>query len=106
MQIFPRELNYLPLALALVAGGLGAGVFIVFWVCFTPPNLQVGYTPKQPVQYSHCLHAIAPTESAKEAPVRESRKTDNAISWVRVHQVPDDASSNDGAYLKSLGEGG
>ena len=57
MQIFPRELNYLPLALALVAGGLGAGVFILFWVYFTPPNLQVGYTPKQPVDYSHRLHA-------------------------------------------------
>ena len=57
MQIFPRELNYLPLALAVVAGGLGAGVFILFWVYFTPPNLQVGYTPKQPVDYSHRLHA-------------------------------------------------
>ena len=57
MQIFPRELNYLPLALAVVAGGLGAGVFILFWVYFTPPNLQVGYTPKQPVNYSHRLHA-------------------------------------------------
>ena len=57
MQIFPRELNYLPLALALAAGGLGAGVFILFWVYFTPPNLQVGYTPKQPVEYSHRLHA-------------------------------------------------
>jgi hypothetical protein len=57
MQIFPRELNYLPLALAIVAGGLGAGVFILFWVYFTPPNLQVGYTPKQPVEYSHRLHA-------------------------------------------------
>jgi hypothetical protein len=57
MQIFPRELNYLPLALALVAGGLGAGVFTLFWVYFTPPNLQVGYTPKQPVDYSHRLHA-------------------------------------------------
>jgi hypothetical protein len=57
MQIFPRELNYLPLALALVAGALGLGVFAVFWVYLTPPNLQVGYTPKQPVDYSHRLHA-------------------------------------------------
>jgi hypothetical protein len=57
MQIFPRELNYLPLALALVAGSLGTGVFVLFWVYFTPANLQVGYTPKQPVDYSHRLHA-------------------------------------------------
>ena len=57
MQIFPRELNYLPLALALVAGGLGTFVFVLFWVYFSPTNLQVGYTPKQPVEYSHRLHA-------------------------------------------------
>jgi len=57
MQIFPRELNYLPLALALVAGALGTGVFVLFWFYFTPTNLQVGYTPKQPVAYSHRLHA-------------------------------------------------
>ena len=57
MQIFPRELNYLPLALAVVAGALGAGVFLLFWVYFTPSNTQVGYTPKQPVPYSHRLHA-------------------------------------------------
>ena len=57
MQIFPRELNYLPLALALVAGALGTGVFVLFWFYFTPANLQVGYTPKQPVAYSHRLHA-------------------------------------------------
>ncbi|MDH3622867.1 MAG: cytochrome c family protein [Myxococcales bacterium] len=57
MQIFPRELNYLPLVLALVAGALGTGVFVLFWVYFTPSNLQVGYTPTQPVAYSHRLHA-------------------------------------------------
>jgi hypothetical protein len=57
MQIFPRELNYLPIALAVVAAGLGASVFVLFWFYFTPSNTQVGYTPKQPVPYSHRLHA-------------------------------------------------
>ena len=40
-----------------MAGSLGTGVFVLFWVYFTPANLQVGYTPKQPVDYSHRLHA-------------------------------------------------
>jgi hypothetical protein len=57
MQIFPRELNYLPIALAVVAGGLGTAVFVLFWFYFTPSNTQVGYTPEQPVPYSHRLHA-------------------------------------------------
>jgi hypothetical protein len=57
MQIFPRELNYLPIALAVVAGVLGASVFVLFWFYFTPSNTQVGYTPNQPVPYSHRLHA-------------------------------------------------
>ncbi len=30
-------------------------MFALFWVYFT--NLQVGYTPQQPVDYSHRLHA-------------------------------------------------
>lgn len=57
MQIFPRELNYLPIALAVVAGVLGATVFVLFWFYFTPSNTQVGYTPNQPVPYSHRLHS-------------------------------------------------
>ena len=57
MQIFPRELNYLPLVLAIVAGAIGTGVAVLFWVYFSPRNLQVGYEPKQPVDYSHRLHA-------------------------------------------------
>jgi len=57
MQIFPRTLNYLPLVGALGAAVGGAAVVFVFWYFFSPKNLQVGYSPEQPVQYSHALHA-------------------------------------------------
>jgi hypothetical protein len=57
MQLFPRSLNFLPLALALGAGGAGTGVTWVFWYYFSPKNLQVGYAPEQPIPYSHKLHA-------------------------------------------------
>ncbi|MDH5674206.1 MAG: cytochrome c family protein [Myxococcales bacterium] len=57
MQLFPRSLNYLPLALAVGAAGLGVSVTFVFWYYFSPKNLQVGYAPEQPVDYSHKLHA-------------------------------------------------
>ncbi len=56
MQIFPRELNLLPLALgalAAVGGGVATGIV---WYYFSPYNLQVGYAPEQPVPYSHRLH--------------------------------------------------
>ncbi len=57
MQIFPREINLLGKVVATVAFlGLVATVF-VFWYYFSPKNLQVGYAPKQPVPYSHRLHA-------------------------------------------------
>ena len=58
MQLFPRSLNFLPLALALGSRrsrrrrDLGA-----IWYYFSPKNLQVGYAPEQPVHYSHKLHA-------------------------------------------------
>ncbi len=57
MQIFPRQLNFLPLVIAVLAtGGLVTTVGI-FWYYFSPKNLQVGYQPEQPVPYSHRLHA-------------------------------------------------
>ena len=56
MQLFPRSLNHLPLAMAVGAGGLGAFVTVFAWYYFSPKNLQVGYAPKQPIPYSHKLH--------------------------------------------------
>ena len=56
MQIFPRELNLLPLVLggaALIGGAVVTGIV---WYYFSPYNLQVGYAPQQPVPYSHQLH--------------------------------------------------
>jgi hypothetical protein len=56
MQIFPRSLNKLPLVVGGAAtSGLVAVVFLV-WYYFSPWFTQVGYSPKQPVPYSHRLH--------------------------------------------------
>ncbi len=57
MQIFPRTLNYLPLAVAVLAAGGGAAATFAAWYYFSPKNLQVGYAPHQPIPYSHRLHA-------------------------------------------------
>jgi hypothetical protein len=57
MQIFSRSLNRLPLQIAVALLAIGGGVVFVFWYYFSPKNLQVGYTPRQPVEYSHKLHA-------------------------------------------------
>jgi hypothetical protein len=57
MQIFSRTLNKLPLV-AGAAATLGlVGVTFVIWYYFSPWFTQVGYSPKQPVPYSHRLHA-------------------------------------------------
>jgi hypothetical protein len=56
MQIFPRSLNKLPLVFGVSAGlGLVAVTWFV-WYYFSPSFTQVGYSPKQPVPYSHRLH--------------------------------------------------
>jgi len=57
MQIFPRSLNRLPAIAAVGLALLGGGVTFVFWYYFSPKHLQVGYEPRQPVPYSHRLHA-------------------------------------------------
>lgn len=55
-QIFPRKANVLP-AISLMAS-LGGGVFVVLfiWYYFSPEYTDVGYTPEQPVEYSHRFH--------------------------------------------------
>jgi hypothetical protein len=57
MQLFRRSLNRLPLALLVGVGGLAAAGTAGSWYYFSPKNLQVGYAPKQPIPYSHKLHA-------------------------------------------------
>lgn len=57
MQLFPRALNYLPLMAAAALGGGGAAATGAIWYLASPANLQVGYAPHQPIEYSHKLHA-------------------------------------------------
>jgi len=55
--IFPRWTNWIPL---VVVGGLALAVpsitfAVLYW--FSPEYTDVGYAPKQPVPFSHKLHA-------------------------------------------------
>jgi len=56
-QIFPKWSNQIPklVLLALLIGG--SAVVFVFWYWFSPWHLDIGYEPKQPVPFSHKLHA-------------------------------------------------
>lgn len=56
-QIFPKWSNKTPgwgLWATIIGGGFG--VFALYW-WGSPWNTDVGYMPKQPVAYSHALHA-------------------------------------------------
>ena len=56
-QIFPKWTNKITkVALGSLLGGLVFIVF-VFWYWFSPLHLEVGYSPKQPVPFSHKIHA-------------------------------------------------
>jgi Class III cytochrome C family len=56
-QIFPRWTNQTPRLITLGGlVGLGALTFAVYWWA-SPYHTDVGYAPKQPVAYSHALHA-------------------------------------------------
>ncbi len=57
MQIFPRSINQLPAIAAAALALIGGGVVTAVWYYGTPKHFQVGYEPKQPVPYSHRLHA-------------------------------------------------
>lgn len=56
--IFPRWANkVLPLALVFGVLPLGAGATGGLWYYATNKHVEVGYQPKQPIDYSHKLHA-------------------------------------------------
>lgn len=55
--IFPRWTNRIPLAIGVGAPVVLSAVVGVVWYWFSPYYTDVGYTPKQPVPYSHKLHA-------------------------------------------------
>ena len=57
MQIFPRSLNRLPAIVAIGVALAGGLVTALVWYYFTPKHTHVGYAPRQPVPYSHWLHA-------------------------------------------------
>lgn len=56
-QIFPRWTNAIPTyGVPAVLASIPVVIFIVyFW--FSPKHTDVGYQPKQPIAYSHQLHA-------------------------------------------------
>ena len=57
MQIFPRSSNLFPLVLAIGGVALVTSAVLIAWYYFSPKFTQVGYSPRQPVAYSHELHA-------------------------------------------------
>jgi hypothetical protein len=56
-QIFPRWTNYIPHVAGAVAPLLLCGTVGAFWYWASPAYTDVGYQPKQPVPFSHKLHA-------------------------------------------------
>ena len=56
-QLFPQWTNKLPLVILLGMLGFTVSVVAFFWYFGSPWYTDVGYQPKQPVPFSHKLHA-------------------------------------------------
>ena len=56
-QIFPRWVNKLPIISIFIITGILLAVVGFFWYFGSPKFTDAGYRPKQPVPYSHKLHA-------------------------------------------------
>ncbi|HWR83683.1 MAG TPA: cytochrome c3 family protein [Candidatus Deferrimicrobium sp.] len=56
-QTFPRWTNALPAIVGVGGSVLVAASALAFWYYGSPRYTDVGYRPKQPVPYSHKLHA-------------------------------------------------
>jgi len=56
-QIFSPSANRLPLITLAGVGIVGLAVVLGAWYWMSPEYYEVGYSPEQPVPYSHRLHA-------------------------------------------------
>jgi len=56
-QIFKKSANLWPLFAVIAVGFFGASLVGFIWYFGSPEYTDVGYRPKQPVEYSHKLHA-------------------------------------------------
>jgi hypothetical protein len=56
-MLFPKWANRTPLPLSILGTLVGVGVIVGVAYILSPYTTQVGYAPKQPVPYSHKLHA-------------------------------------------------
>jgi hypothetical protein len=57
VYLFPKWTNKLPLYFTVGSFLFLCFIVFVFWYWFSPKNTDVGYMPKQPIPYSHKLHA-------------------------------------------------
>ncbi len=55
--LFPKWSNRLPFYFLVGFFGLILFLIFVFWYWLSPKHTDVGYQPKQPIPYSHRLHA-------------------------------------------------
>jgi len=140
---FPEWTNRLPtLILGLLTFGVGY-VVVVGVYGTTPQTINVGYSPKQPIAFSHKTHAgtlkmdcrychntvdkaahaaVPPTKtclnchsaanpdgtvstssihvkSEKLLPLHKAQASEDAIGWVRVHNLPDFVYFNHSAHV-------
>jgi len=56
-NFFPRTTNLLPVEVVFFLGIVGLTVVMGFNYYATPKAQRVGYTPEQPIEFSHKLHA-------------------------------------------------
>jgi hypothetical protein len=56
-NVFPKWTNQIPVIVTFVLPVVALGVVLGIWYFFSPKFTDVGYAPKQPVPFSHKLHA-------------------------------------------------
>ena len=56
-EIFPRWMNRLPRYLVTASAAFAALAVFVVGYAFSPAYTDVGYMPRQPIPFSHRLHA-------------------------------------------------
>ena len=56
-QIFPKWTNKIPLMVGAATPVALCGIVFFIWYYFSPRFTDVGYQPKQPIPFSHKLHA-------------------------------------------------
>lgn len=102
--LFPEWTNRIPLFFTVGALLFFCFIIFVFWYWLSPKNTDVGFAPKQPIPYSHKLHAGELGIDCRYCHVNVERSSAASIPPTQICMNCHKTIKTDSPHIKKLQE--